>query len=62
MVWLLFATPLERADTLEATDLNNYAPPLYSTDRVAPNLSKRSTNFTKSHEATRTNAGHGRSQ
>ncbi|MBA2527723.1 MAG: hypothetical protein H0V18_18380 [Pyrinomonadaceae bacterium] len=31
MVWLLFATPLERADTSEATGLPIYAPPLYST-------------------------------
>ena len=30
MVWSPFATTLERADTLEATDLTNYAPPLYS--------------------------------
>jgi len=32
MVWWPFATPLERANTSEATDLLNYAPPLYSTD------------------------------
>ncbi|MBA3355216.1 MAG: hypothetical protein H0U18_04595 [Pyrinomonadaceae bacterium] len=28
------ATPLERADTSEATGLHTYAPPLYSADRV----------------------------
>ncbi len=38
MVWLLFATPLERADTSEATGLPIYAPPLYSTDRVCVDL------------------------
>ncbi|MBA3357492.1 MAG: hypothetical protein H0U18_16450 [Pyrinomonadaceae bacterium] len=27
------ATPLERADTSEATGLHTYAPPLYSADR-----------------------------
>jgi hypothetical protein len=48
MVWWPFATPLERADTLEATDLLNYAPPLYSTDRLL--RLKRTI-----HEITRTN-------
>ena len=31
MVWSLFATQLERADTLEGTNLLIYAPALYST-------------------------------
>ncbi|CAN5573943.1 hypothetical protein BH20ACI3_BH20ACI3_04460 [soil metagenome] len=34
LVWWPFATTLERADTLEATDLHTYAPPLYSTNRA----------------------------
>jgi len=32
MVWLAFATQLERADTLETTNLHIGAPALYSTD------------------------------
>jgi len=32
MAWCPFATKLEKADTLEATGLNNYAPLLYSAD------------------------------
>ena len=31
MVWWPFAPKLERADTLEVTDLHSGAPPLYST-------------------------------
>ncbi|MDP2603587.1 MAG: hypothetical protein Q8S00_13490, partial [Deltaproteobacteria bacterium] len=31
MIWWPFAPKLERADTLEVTDLHSDAPPLYST-------------------------------
>ena len=34
MVWLAFATQLERADTLETTNLPIGAPAFYSTDGV----------------------------